>query len=383
VACKLTVRATISPRDPGIKLLQREFRAYKHQLVPRIQSAVRKVVRDRKIRVYAQQKWMLDKQLTEYIRNLPFHPMTFHRQSAWLEADGGFRLHLKTAEGETACRLMVAKKYHDVLLLASGRDNPVLGQVELIEDRKYGRMNAHIVLRLPEPEPGEPRGWLGVDVGWNYLAVSAFRGDDGRSGHVTFHGKDLKTRILRLRYLLKQHQRAGKVVGVWRSRLAETTRYAVGKIAREIVEKAKKLGAGVAMEELTFQSRTKRWLIPRYKLMVAVKTLCAQEGIPFALVPARETSQRCNRCGEEGVRNGKIFTCPNCKYEVNADFNAAVNIAKLAADAAANPTGYTPAGKGVRLHAEAPGEAATPNALMTDERAMRSDGAKPATEVVN
>ena len=41
------------------------------------------------------------------------------------------------------------------------------------------------------------------------------------------------------------------------------------------------------MEKLTFNSSTKRWLIPRYKLMIAVKTLC-ERGVPFKLVPANK-----------------------------------------------------------------------------------------------
>jgi transposase len=55
-------------------------------------------------------------------------------------------------------------------------------------------------------------------------------------------------------------------------------------------------------------------------------------------VNAHGTSQYCSRCGAKGerfssqngqriaVKWGKLFFCPACHYEVNADFNASVNV---------------------------------------------------------
>lgn len=362
---KLCVKATISSKDKGIRVLQKEYVNYKHVLIPKVQKAVRQVVKDRQISVYAQQKWMLDRKLTEYIKNLPYHPMTFHNQSVWVE-DGkkGFYIHLKTKqdEGEAVCSLNVPSKYRSVVKKACGKNNPVLGQIELIEDNRYGWINAHIVLRLPKPKSYVPKGWIGVDVGWNNLAVSAYVNNKEKISNVEFHGKQWKTRIIQLKYLLKQYQRANRSWVKWDFRLKNTTKYTVGVIAKSIFRKARKLHAGVAMEELTFPSSTKRWLIPRYKLKVAVRTLCEREGVPFMEVPARNTSITCNRCGYavKENRNGEVFKCLNCGYEVNADMNAAVNVAK-----AAISRGYMPLDKTVRLHAEAGGHVARP--LSSDE----------------
>lgn len=332
---KLTVKAVIPSRDSGLRQLMREYVNYKKLLIPKVQKAVRQVVKDKGVQVYAQQKWMVDKKLTEYLKNLPFHPMPFHNQSVWINNQNGrFFIHFKTKHGETACCLHVPKKYHTIIEKACGKDNPVLGQVELIEDRKYGWINCHIVLRLPKPEPYEPKGWLGVDVGWNKLATSIIA---TKNPHLKFctptvHGKLFKARIIQLRYLLKQYARKAKAWKKWDYRLKHTIKYTVGVVAKEIVSKAKKHKAGVAMESLTFKSATKGYLVPRYKLMIAVKTLCEREGVPFKLVSAKYTSITCPKCGHINAKNRSAvrFECLKCGYKADTDIVAAMNIGKKA-----------------------------------------------------
>jgi len=360
---KLTVKAVISPRDAGVRTLQREYVNYKKALIPKIQQAVRQVIKDRNIKLYAQQKWMVDQSITRYIKNLPFHPMPFHNQSVWLQVTDkdNFLIHFKNKQlpkGEPiTCKLIVPKKYHKITKMACGKGNPVLGQVELIEDNKYGRFNVHIVLRLPKPEPYTPKAWVGVDVGFNYLAVSAVV-TAREVTDVTFHGKEFKTRIIQLKYLLKQYQRSGRSWKKWNFRLQHVTKNAVGRIAKDIVAKAKKHKAGVAMEDLTFRSHTKQWLIPRYKLKCAIQTLCERKGIPFKLVNPRNTSITCNKCGATNKtnRNGKDFKCKKCGYTCNADFNAAVNIARRVI----LPKAIGSRLKSKRLHASKMGELPTP-----------------------
>lgn len=328
-----TAKCVILARDKGICVLKREFNTYKKEFIPEVQKAVRKVVKDRSIEVYSQQKWNVDQNLTRYIKNLPLHPMAFHNQSVWIEKTEKehYKIHIKTKheEGEAICYLTVPFKYRSLIDKAVRKDNPVLGQVELIEDNKYARFNVHITLRLPKPKLYEPEGWVGVDVGWNCLAVSALVTKDGIS-NVSFHGKDFKTRILQLKYLLKQYQRSNRSWKKWNQRLSYTTKYAVGVVASQIVKKAQRHKAGVTFENLTFPSHTKRFLIPRYKLKCAIQTLCERKGIPFKLVNPRNTSITCNRCGyiSKASRNGKAFNCEKCGYQANADYNAAVNIAR-------------------------------------------------------
>ena len=362
---KLCVKGVISPRDAGLRKLMREYVNYKKILIPKVQQAVRQVIKDRGISVYAQQKWMVDKKLSEYLKNLPLHPMPFHNQSVFIEhKDGRFRIHFKTKKEEAICRLSVPAKYHDLIKRACGKDNPVLGQVELMEDRKYGWVNCHIVLRLPRPEPYAPKWWMGVDVGWNKLATSilATANPHLTFSHPTVHGKDFKTRIIQLRHLLKDYARKGKAWKKWDFRLKNTIKYAVGTVAKEIVAKAERHRAGVVMENLTFKSQTKRWLIPRYKLMVAVKTLCKIRGIPFRLVAAKNTSISCPKCGCINAKNrsGERFNCKSCGYQADADITASMNIAKEAID-----MGLAPMSTEAADLSAASGDVATP--LSADE----------------
>jgi IS605 OrfB family transposase len=352
----ITVKATIDSRDAGIKILLKEYNVYLNELIPQVQKAVRAVVKDREIVMMAQQKWMVDQSLTQHLDKLPFHPMTFHRASIWVEdINNLFSIHIKTKDGEAVCGLKVPSKYYDLMVLASGKCNDALGQAEIIEDNQ-GRIRVHLVIRQETPKPYETDSWIGVDVGWNVLAVSCLVTPTSLS-QVDLHMKEYKTQIIQLKHLLKEYQRSGRSWGKWNNRLQNVIRNATGTIAKQIVAKAKKNHAGVVVEDLNFRSSTKQWLIPRFKLQMAIENLCSREGIPFKKVNAKYTSQICNRCGYKTKENrkNKAFHCLSCGYTVHADVNAAMNIGR-----AAISSGYTSEDKEVRLHAEAKGEVSTP-----------------------
>jgi IS605 OrfB family transposase len=269
-------------------------------------------------------------------------------------------------------------KYKSLIEKACGEDfadNPILGQVELIEDKKYGWINCRITLRLPKPEPYEPKGWIGVDIGWNKLATSILA---TKNPHLcfcspTFHGKEFKTRIIQLRHQLKERARKGSTWKKWDFRLKNTVKYAVGVVAKEIVSKAKKFNAGISMEKLTFKSTTKGYLVPRYKLMIAVKTLCEREGVPFKLVSPQYTSITCPKCNykDEKNRDKQWFKCQKCGYQSDADLVGAMNIALRAFDCIPNggmiDTEYTLCLKVDGLNAQRQGYVAKPLRPMNDD----------------
>jgi transposase len=301
--------------------------------------------------------------------------MAFHNQSVWIEKTpkGYYFIHFKVKGDEPGdeaiCYIRVPRKYWFYVDAACGKDNEALGEVEVIEDQRFGRFNTHLTLRLPKPTPYEADAWVGVDVGWNHLAVSSLVKHESIGG-VFFHGGKYKTRILQLKYLLKQKQRADRHVKTWKNRLQNVTKYAVGGIAKEITMRALNSKAGVAMESLNFRSHTKGFLIPRYRLMVAVKTLCERNGIPFMLVNAQYTSQTCNRCGyiAKGNRSGKTFKCLRCGYSCNADYNASVNVAREAISAS-----YRLADKEAEATRRGGGELSAPQAVIPETGAVKTE----------
>jgi IS605 OrfB family transposase len=58
------------------------------------------------------------------------------------------------------------------------------------------------------------------------------------------------------------------------------------------------------------------------------------EGIPVETVDPKDTSITCRKCGQATpeFRDGTEFSCRRCGYEVHADVNAAINIAKRYAE---------------------------------------------------
>jgi transposase len=323
--------------------LMQEYNEFKKELTKKVAEKVRKIIKRKDIRIFAQQKWQVSQKIERYLKRLPYHPMPFHRQSCWLEKkvvqtrkkeEEIYILHIKTKEGDSLNEIFVPRKWRSLIDQALGENNDNLGQVEVVE-RPDGTLRAHITLRFPMPEPYDPIGWLGVDTGWNKLAVTIIYSKDrdffAPTIHNKVHGVDYKAKIKYLRYLYKKHQRSGNIEK-FRNRLQNTTKYAVGSVAKEIVSKAKRHRVGVAMENLNFQSVTKGFVIPRYKLLVAVKTLCEREGVPFKLVNAKNTSVTCPKCGyiSEKNREKERFKCIACGYEADADVVGAMNVAQRA-----------------------------------------------------
>ena len=59
-----------------------------------------------------------------------------------------------------------------------------------------------------------------------------------------------------------------------------------------------------------------------------LENLCMEQGIELVKVSPAYTSQTCSRCGtvDKSARNGESYHCKTCGYEIDADFNGALNI---------------------------------------------------------
>ena len=66
------------------------------------------------------------------------------------------------------------------------------------------------------------------------------------------------------------------------------------------------------------------WFFAKVQALLA--PMAERNGIQVEWVKAKNTSQRCSRCGNLGTRMGKKFKCPQCGLELDSDLNAARNI---------------------------------------------------------
>lgn len=107
-------------------------------------------------------------------------------------------------------------------------------------------------------------------------------------------------------------------------------------LAKEVIDSAIKWNCGtIHLEKLTGFSASKvenrflkNWTY--YDLQQKIENKAKENGIEVKYIDPYHTSQTCSKCGhwEEGQRlNQSTFECRGCGYKVNADFNAARNIA--------------------------------------------------------
>ena len=80
-------------------------------------------------------------------------------------------------------------------------------------------------------------------------------------------------------------------------------------------------------ENIANGSKFQQWAYAKFVELVEYKVESMELFVDF--VNPAYTSQRCSQCGftHEDNRDDKQFECQDCEYEVNADYNAAKNIA--------------------------------------------------------
>jgi putative transposase len=198
---------------------------------------------------------------------------------------------------------------------------------------------------------------VGVDLNVKNLAVITVRQDDRiiDALFVPDHGLDAH-RYRHLKHIAKKQWQTGKPVKgehsnqqVWahvrRSnddaacqvahRIAQVcAKYPGCVLLFERLRKIKPKGGSKSRRMNRRQANQLRGKINRY----SKDTVYAACSTVTVEVNPHGTSQYCSRCGAKGerfsyhggarvkVKWGKLFACPRCNYEANADFNASVNV---------------------------------------------------------
>lgn len=212
----------------------------------------------------------------------------------------------------------------------------ILGQADLIFMK--GKFFLCLVIDLSDGTSIEPTEYLGVDFGIVNLATDStgetFRGDtvDAARQRFTKLKKRLQSRGT------KSAKRHLKRLSGKERRFKRDNNHI---IAKKLVRKAKGTLNAIALEDLkgfratvgkAFRERFGKWSFDELRRFVEYKARI--EGIPVVAIDPRNTSRTCSRCGhcEKANRVSQSeFTCRQCGFSTNADFNAAVNIAARAA----------------------------------------------------
>jgi IS605 OrfB family transposase len=208
------------------------------------------------------------------------------------------------------------------------------GESDLIH--RDGMWFPHATVDIPEPEPAQPHGFLGVDLGIVNIATDS----DG----ICHSGKQLnrvrhRARRLRTKLQTKNTRSAKRLL---KKRARREARFAADtnhSIAKRIVTEAKRTGRGIALEDLKgIRDRVRlrkpqrvtlhNWAFHQLAQFILYKAIML--GVVVVHVDPAYTSQQCSECGHVDRRNRPnqhTFHCRSCGFAEHADRNAARNIA--------------------------------------------------------
>lgn len=247
-----------------------------------------------------------------------------------------------TLQGRIKVPVMLGE-YHETQM------DQIRGQTDLI--LVNNNFYLYVTIEVPESEPIEPKGVLGVDLGIVNIAVD--------SENTVHSGKQLnqhrdKLNSLKSRLQSKGTKSAKRHLKKLSGRIARFTRDTNHRISKEIVAKAKDTSSLIALENLkgirkrTVSKPSKlRFGSPKiedfrklqrsyinswgfHQLRKFIEYKAKLQGVSLVLVDPSYTSQTCPQCGNVDKKNRKdrdTFKCTQCGFAGLADYIAAVNIA--------------------------------------------------------
>ena len=207
----------------------------------------------------------------------------------------------------------------------------------------------HVCCEVPDAPLRDTDAFLGVDRNTTgHIAVCG----NPDTGKVLKLGKECESIHKKYKNLRKHAQKEGAKKNRHKFRKARQLKHRESniikninhQISRGIVDTAVKDNATIVLEDLKsirdtsksgrgFRYSLNSWSF--YQLQRFIEYKAKLLGVPVAYVDPAYTSQRCSRCGEIGIRDGKTFKCPHCGHADHADANASFNIAlrgRLTAD---------------------------------------------------
>ncbi|MBT9164548.1 MAG: hypothetical protein DDT23_00549 [candidate division WS2 bacterium] len=211
----------------------------------------------------------------------------------------------------------------------------IKGEADLVY--KKGKFYLFQTVEVPEEDVKDVEEFIGVDFGRNQIATLS---DGTQYGSETLNKVRDKYFKVRRSVQSKCTRGSKKLLKRLKGREQRFATITNHTIAKQVVQKAKSLNKGIAIEDLTHirektvvrkAQRRKHhlWAFAQLRNFLSYKAKLA--GVPLKVVDPHYTSKTCNACKMIGNRNGKHFSCPHCSNVFDADINAAKNIAQLGA----------------------------------------------------
>ena len=195
---------------------------------------------------------------------------------------------------------------------------------------------------IEEPELGDIKGVIGCDMG--IVEIVTTSEGKGYSGAPT---KAVRRRYKRIRGLLqkrgtKNAKRHLKKLSQRQTNFVKNENHCISKQLSTMPEHPKRhshLKTSKVLENTGTASIRRcagNWAFAQLQGFVSYKA--QREGVCVVAVDARHTSRTCSQCGhcaKENRKNQSHFCCIQCGCELNADFNASLNIAARGAQSLA------------------------------------------------
>jgi len=194
------------------------------------------------------------------------------------------------------------------------------------------KLRLHLSMEKETPLKLEASDVLGVDSGIlnhavlsnnMFFASSHIRNVKGRYQYLRQHLQALGTRSAK-RLLRKRSGREKRFmanVNHCIAKLIVSQPFSVIALEKLNVKRERKNGK-------RFNKKLGNWAWRQLQTFVEYKAEALGKTV-VSINPAY-TSKICSRCGQKGTRKGLTFKCEHCGFELNADLNAARNIAFLA-----------------------------------------------------
>jgi len=247
----------------------------------------------------------------------PFGSVRFDVRTMKVFLESGY-CKLTTVFGRLRYDFQLAKYYEKYATW-----NVMNAQLKITKNACY--LNVQVEQPDPEPIAGDKR--IGVDLGINNIAVC--------SDNTFWQSGPVKAVKGKYQYLRSKIQSIGtrsakrklQIISGRERRFQKDTNH---QIANWILSKPYDT---IALEDLTHIRNGKKnkklgkWSFAELRNIIEYKATTI--GKKVAAIDPRYTSRTCSKCGfqKKENRNGRIFKCKNCGFQIDADLNASRNIA--------------------------------------------------------